>query len=145
MRNMRSINHHDVQQDILVLNAAASHQAPEKLHQIYDHHQHDLLNKYAPEKSITVTLRPDSPWITNDIIQEKRKRRILELKWRKTRLVVHREMFTSQRDRVNKLIQQAKIAFYEEKVSECGNDQKALFKIVKGLLGTTNNSLSHHI
>ena len=47
----------------------------------------------------------------------------------------HGAVFTNQRNIVNHLIKRAKIDFYEEKIQKCGNEQKAVFGIVKVLLG----------
>ena len=43
-----------------------------------------MLDTHAPLKTRTVTVRPYSPWFTEEIAIEKRKRRALEQRWRST-------------------------------------------------------------
>ena len=45
-----------------------------------------LVDVYAPVKTQIVTIPPYSPWYTDEIASEKRKRRSLERRWRATRL-----------------------------------------------------------
>jgi len=72
--------------------------------------------------------------MSEDILTEKRKRRKFERMWRASKLTVHHQMYCEQRDRVNGLIQKAKVTHYETKVIDCGSDQKALFGVVKSLM-----------
>ena len=55
-----------------------------------------LLDKHAPLKTRTITIRPLAPWYTEDIREEKQKRRALERRWRRTGLTVDRERFVEQ-------------------------------------------------
>jgi hypothetical protein len=68
--------------------------------------------------------------MTDDILNEKRKRRKFERMWRASKLTVHYEMYCMQRDKVNALLRKARGNHFEEKVTECGTNQKALFAIV---------------
>ncbi|KAK3754683.1 hypothetical protein QZH41_015382 [Actinostola sp. cb2023] len=52
----------------------------------------ELLDKHAPLKKRTITLRPAAPWYTDAIRDEKQKRRKLERRWRASGLTVHREL-----------------------------------------------------
>lgn len=57
----------------------------------------DVLEKYAPLRNRTITLRPRAPWYNEEIDKEKRKRRKLERRWRSSRLTVdHREIYAEQ-------------------------------------------------
>jgi hypothetical protein len=49
-------------------------------------------------------------------------------------LTVHREAYQAQRDVVNKLLKDGKTVFFKKQVEDCGNDQKALFRVVQNLL-----------
>ena len=70
-----------------------------------------LLNEHAPVKSCIVTISPAAPWYSENIKLEKAKRRKLERKWRKDKLVVHSEMYVEQCVLVNKLIHDTKMRF----------------------------------
>jgi hypothetical protein len=141
LRKLKAIDQQAVQEDLQSRITTSCDSFPH-LHLAYDTLLSDLLNTFAPEKTVTITIRPKSPWIDETILQEKRKRRKCESKWRQTRLAVHRQIYTHQRDSVNKLIQAAKVNYYGELISQCKNDQKALFRIVKGLLSKCTTETS---
>ena len=52
-----------------------------------------VLDIHSPEKKRTITVRPAAAWYNGDIDREKRKRRKLERRWRKSRLVIDRELY----------------------------------------------------
>ncbi|KAJ8023080.1 hypothetical protein HOLleu_38158 [Holothuria leucospilota] len=49
--------------------------------------------------------------------------------------IVKRKVFRQRCSKVNKLIRQAKIACYSQKVEDCGNNVKDVYKIAKHLMG----------
>ena len=57
----------------------------------YDNTLRSLLDKHPPLKKRVVTVRPYSPWYSDDIRLAKAKRRRLESHWRRTRLTVDRK------------------------------------------------------
>ena len=67
-----------------------------------------LLDKHAPVKKRVLTLRPNAAWYTDDIKQEKAKRRKLERRWRATRLTIDRQIYVEQCKHVSKCIYDAK-------------------------------------
>ena len=93
-----------------------------------------IYDKHAPVKSKVITIRPQQLWYNEAIGQAKKERKKAERKWRKTKLSVDRQIFVEKRKIVNKLCDQAKKDFYAHKISECGKDQKQLFKVVDSLL-----------
>lgn len=140
-RKLRAVDHTAVDDDIKQSELVSYHEsAPGDLHNLYTRSLLNILDKHAPEKTVTVTIRPNTSWITDDILHEKRLRRKCERKWRSTGLEIHRQIFTNQRDKVNKLIQASKVSHYQAKIAQCGNDQKALFGVVKSLLNRARTS-----
>jgi exonuclease III len=97
----------------------------------------ELLNKHAPLKERNFTIRKDSPWFTDEIAEAKRAKRKAERKWRKTNLIIHRDMFQEATQHVNNLIDHAKKQYYVNKVKEA--DQKSFFKIVDKLMNKSEN------
>ena len=95
----------------------------------------NLLNKHAPEKTKSVAVRDDVPWITPEILEAKRTRRRTEKSWKKNPLTVHRLEYKRQCRNVQSLIKISKSSYYSEKINQCEGDQKKLFKIVDSLLG----------
>ena len=78
-------------------------------------------------------MRPHTPWYNSEIHQKRQERRQAEARWRKSGLTVHKEIFCSLRNETNHLIKVAKTMHYNNKVEDCGNDQKALFNLIKQL------------
>jgi hypothetical protein len=102
----------------------------------YENTLRSLKDKYAPEKTITVTERPYTPWYNDKINDAKKLRRKYEKLMRlPPRLTVHREMYLEQAHVVNEMIKRAKTSYFTDKVNECGRDQKALLKIIGELQG----------
>ena len=92
-----------------------------------------LLNKHAPLKTKIITLRQDNPWHTEETDIAKKLRRKLGKKWRRTRLHIHKEIYQNQKQAVSNLINQAKVSYFNEKIKDCREDQRALFKLVNNL------------
>jgi hypothetical protein len=141
VRKLKAINHSNINSDIAsseLLKAIDT--PPEDAHNIYDRTLRNILDKHAPVKSITVSMRPVTYWMNDNILKEKRLRRKCEGTWRRTHLEVHRQIFIEQRRKVNTMIQSAKISHYRDKIIQCGNDQKALFNIITSLTKGTDQS-----
>ena len=100
----------------------------------YDKVLRELLDKHAPQKKITVTQRPNAPYYTDEIRAEKRKKRKLERQWKRTKLTVHKEMFTTQCKLVSTMLSESKKSHYQNVIQENEGDQKKLFKVVTNLL-----------
>ena len=74
-------------------------------------------------------------WYNESIREAKQIRRQAERLWRKTGLVVHREMYVEKRDMVNALIDQEKTNHYQSIIAENQGNTKQLFSVVHLLLG----------
>ena len=98
-----------------------------------------LLNKHAPLLSREVTLRPHAPWYSEELREAKRKRRQYERKWKSTGLEVHRQIYREQCSAVGKLLVRTRQKFYQDKISECGRDSKAIYNVSNHLLGRTKS------
>jgi exonuclease III len=123
----------DLRSSDLVIKPAAT---LEELTDQYNKALTDLANKHAPLKSKTVTLHPIAPWYTDKVRELKSTRRQCEKRWRDNKLTVHREAYKEARNAVNQEIAKAKTGHYKLKVSSCGNDQKALFRVIDDILTT---------
>ena len=67
-----------------------------------------LLDRHAPLKTKTITLRPTALWYTEEIRSEKRKRRALERRWRSSKRESDYSRFKEQCLGVNALIKKTK-------------------------------------
>ena len=106
---------------------------------LYDQTLKDLMNKHAPAKNVTITVRPDAPWYNYDIRCAKREYRRLERQWKESRLSVHLQMLHTQRNRLTQIRRQAKVNFYSTKVS-MASSPKELFSITNTLLQKKKDS-----
>jgi hypothetical protein len=52
-----------------------------------------LINKHAPLQRKTITLRPNAPWYTEELREEKHNRRKAERLWLKTMMEIHHQLF----------------------------------------------------
>jgi exonuclease III len=93
-----------------------------------------ILNNHAPIRSKSITVRPKAPWYTNDINENKIKRRRLERCWRRSGLTVDRQMYVDQCNVVKDMIFKAKMNYYSKLISDADTDNNALFKSIDRLL-----------
>jgi hypothetical protein len=91
----------------------------------------ELLDKHAPEKIKTVTLRPNAPWYTEEVREAKRVKRRLERKMTKSNLEIDKQLYKEQCKTYQKVIEKSKCQFYQAKISE--SDDKDLFRCVNKL------------
>jgi hypothetical protein len=96
----------------------------------------ELLNKHAPVLTKNVSIHPNAPWYTPQLMLAKKERRKAEHVWRRSKLTVHREIFADKRQTVNDLLIKAKTDYYADKIKN-SSDQKALFSVVDKLLHRT--------
>nr|XP_054766777.1 uncharacterized protein LOC129273930 [Lytechinus pictus] len=100
----------------------------------------NIFDSHAPMKTRTVVLRPHSPWFKSSFHTEKRERRRLETLWRNSGLEIHRQMYTSQKQKVNRLIRQSKSTYYNDLFTENAKDQRRLFSIADKVLHRKSKS-----
>ena len=101
----------------------------------------ELFKKHAPLVERSLIIRPDTQWITDELIDAKRKRRRLERLWRRTKLTVHQEMFRAQCRLVNRMTRTCRQEYYQAKISENKHNSKELYKVVNGLLHRAKESV----
>ena len=92
-RRLRQICVSDFAQDIASSMDLSSDGSVTELVLHYNSDLRSIVDHHAPLQKSTVTLRPNSPWFTDTLRQEKRNRRQLERTWLRTRLEVHRQAY----------------------------------------------------
>ena len=100
--------------------------------------RHKIGNAVVPLRHRRITDRPSAPWLTVQIKEAKQQRRCAERRWRKSGLTVHRQIFIHHREKVKKLLLQAKnyVCNKIESSSSC----KDLFHITDQLSGKKKDS-----
>jgi hypothetical protein len=97
-----------------------------------------LLDKHAPLKEKTITVRPRVPWFNVMVKEAKQICRKHERIWRKTGSELDRERFAKSRKRVNHVMEQARRDYYLKFIEENSADQRRLFKATSALLGKSS-------
>ena len=135
-RKLRSIDVESFKSDILTSEVFKLPECRdvENLVSVYNNELSVLIDKHAPLRSKTITLRPSCPWFTEELHDAKHLKRKLERKWQSTRLTIDHSVYRNQCAIVNKTLKKARIDYYSEKVESSERDQKSLFKITKHLL-----------
>ena len=110
-------------------------------------HYYDVLSSaidsHAPLKRKAITVRTKkAPWYTHEIDSQKKLRRRYERRWRATGLASDKLLFSRQCAIVNKMLFSSKQQYFSSVITDNGNDQRTLFKIVSGLL-QPNHSLQY--
>ena len=132
---LKSVNHQQLDEHLK--NSGLAHDSGDDVNQLvtqYNDQLSELLDIHAPMKQAKLVIKPRAPWYTPSIAKAKRLRRKLERQWRRTKLTVHQHIFKEQRQHVSSLIRKSRATYYNNKVTECAGDQKALFSIVDTLL-----------
>ena len=93
-----------------------------------------LTDRHAPEKTRVFVERPRLPYYTAEVDQAKRLRRQFEEKWRTSATPEANELFKSAKLQFQSLFAKAEESYYNSKVQECGDDARAIFRIVNNLL-----------
>ena len=107
----------------------------ECLVQAYSENLSSLIDKHAPLQTKEIVLRPHAPWYSEELREAKHERRRRERKWHSTKLAIHHQLFRDQCRTVAKLVQRTRRAYYCDQISQCGRDQKHLFRLTNKLLG----------
>ena len=101
---------------------------------LYNTISRNLIDKHAPEQKKFITVRSRHQGYTNEIREEKRKRRRLERIWRRTKLPVDRENFVIQKEKFRKMLEDADTEFYSSLVMGNSGSSQKLFKALKKIL-----------
>ena len=99
-----------------------------------------IIDALGPTKTRVITVRPEAEWYNESIREAKQTRRQAERLWRKTGLVVHREVYMEARDMVNALIDQEKRNHYQSIIAENHGNTKQLFSVVHLLIGKSKTT-----
>eukprot|EP00795_Rhopilema_esculentum_P015487 gene15487-6738_t len=73
----------------------------------YNRTLREVLDKHAPEQTKFITLRNKNQGFSLDIRNEKKKRRQLERRWRRSRSAINRELFVQQKEKHDSALQLA--------------------------------------
>ena len=102
----------------------------------------EMVDRHAPAQTRLMNGKPRHvPRISDDIKAAQTERRRLERRWRSSKLTLHRQMFTHQRDVVSAMCKEAKREYYQRRITDCGSDQRKLYRLMDDLLQRMQRSL----
>ena len=93
-----------------------------------------LIDKHAPLRKKTITMRPCVPWFNDEIKAAKQLRRKYERFWRRTGLESDRLRFKNARNHANHAMELARRECCTNFINDNRSDQRKLFKAVNTLL-----------
>jgi hypothetical protein len=96
-----------------------------------------LLDKHAPEKTISCSSRAPKPFINKEILQEKAKRSKLETIFRRTRSPHDQNIFKIQSRLVAKLITSARRTYFKSVIANIAHKPHKLWSTMNSLLSRT--------
>ena len=108
-----------------------------ELYEQYHSTLSDIMDKHAPFKKTRIPNRDSNKWINHDIIDEKRKKRQLERKWRKTKLPSDRRKYVRQVHLFNRLTAKAKNDYYTKIIEDGKGNPKKLWSAINTVLHRT--------
>ena len=89
------------------------------------------MDKHAPLKTVTVTIRPTAPWFSDEIREARRRRRRAERRMLKSGLQIDKMLYRQECESYYSHITDAKSKYLRDEIATA--DSKQLFKIVKKL------------
>jgi hypothetical protein len=92
-----------------------------------------LLDKHAPVKSKCYVDHSDCPWFCEEVSEAKEKRRLAEIKWRKSGLEIDRQLYRSARNSYVIVVKKAKSEYIQEQLASASRNPKKVFDIVNNI------------
>ncbi len=134
-RKTKQINIGGFKNDIKAsLEALNDYNDPGALVNEYNEALQRTLDRHAPEITKEIIIRESTPWITDDYILEKRKRRKLEKKMKKTQLEIDKQAYKDQKNKTNELLNENKGKFFKKLIDENKDNPRNLFKVMNSAL-----------
>ena len=100
----------------------------------YDRILLKIMDKHAPLKEKVVDVRTRSPWMTTEIMEEKKRKRKYERKWFFYSLWRIEKVFKAQKKKYDKLLKEAHTKYLSDLISDNSNDPKSLFKLIDSIV-----------
>ena len=141
-RNLRAVDTaafmEDLKQKSLV--EKCSNDNPDLAVDSYSYIIEQVLDNHAPQKVREIKIRPNTRWYNEEITHEKHIRKQKERQWRVTKLEIHRQLYTTQRQVVQTAMRSAQINYFNDLVDDCAQDSKRLFQLTNELLNRKADS-----
>ena len=100
---------------------------------LYNSTLSSILDQHASSRTVTRPSRPPNPWYNSSLLIEKRRKRQLERKWRKSHLPSDRSSFRRQCFHYNHLLLKSQSVYYKNLISSASNTN-TLWKSINSVL-----------
>ena len=100
---------------------------------IYNSTLLNLLNRHAPLKTITIKKKENSPWYSDSLRNLKKTKRYFEDMWLKYKSNQSLIEFKTIKNQYIKECNLMKTKYYSNKITECGNDSRKIYKVINTL------------
>ena len=128
-RKYRDIDMSDLKDDLRnISNPEINQESAEKFVESYNSQIKSMIDKHAPIKSKTITIRPNTEWYIDELRNSKMERRRAERKMRKTKLTVHQQIYKEKCLQTNKQLLKCKRDYYSNKIAERITIRKSYIK-----------------
>jgi hypothetical protein len=87
-----------------------------------------VLDKHAPRIKKVVNARKPTPWTKSEIVEEKKNKRRLEKKWRRSKLKNDYELFKDQRNKYNSILNSIRRKQISDMISKNKGNSRDMFK-----------------
>ena len=124
-RPMKRLNVEDLSRDLASLPSTSNAAT-------YNQHVIEVLDRHAPKKTVVLKGHSAKPWYDDEIHSERRRRRQLERRYRKTKLAIDEEILDIQSKKVIRIIQEKKATYYNQKF--VGATMKETYQLLSSLL-----------
>ena len=144
-RRLHKINTDELIMDIANLDDGNVTEDLDQMVTTLENNLSNLLEKHAPEVTKTVTIKPNRPWYSKQVEIQKRIVRRHEKLWQKYKQNHLWAALQIEREKYKNLLTATKTETLNNKVLECKQDTKKLYKLVHHLTSMkADNSLPKH-
>lgn len=117
--------------------------SPDNLVSFYNFELQQLLDTLAPLKTRTVSFTHSAPWFTPELRQLKTRGRRLERLYKRTGLMIHRELYSEHVHLYKDALYAAKNVFYSHLIESGDGNTKALYSTVNRILKPPDTLPAH--
>ena len=114
----------------------------DQLQDLYNTTLSTLLEKHAPRRTARRRFQPLTPWFDSECAASKRKMRVLERKYYRTRNPDDRPAWIEQTRSMHQLFKQKQNLFWEAKVEDSRGNPKKLWRTLSSILGKDKKNSS---
>ena len=132
-RNYKGINLTELQNDISIETSGID--KVDDLVSIFDEKVRTAIDKHAPEKEKTVTIRRKNPWFSPEIRQHRSDARKKERIWRSNKSSQNWKIFCQARTKYTNLLKHTKICTVSDRIAECNRNTKQLYQVFNSVTG----------